>query len=267
MHIIVLIKQVPELKNVKLDKETGTVIRDGVETVVNPLDLYAVETALALKEEFGCKITALSMGPLKAEKALREVISMGVNYGILLSDRKFAGSDTWATSYILGKAIQKIEDFDLILAGERAIDGDTSQVGPEVAAYLDIPVATYINNIKSLSLKNRHCKISRVTENGLETLKISMPALFTVVKEISVPRLPTYRGKKYAKGIDIPIWGMTDLDINENFIGLKGSPTRVFKTYKSVVSRKCRKFFANNETKLEEAGEEFIKLLKSNNVI
>ncbi|MCP4180405.1 MAG: electron transfer flavoprotein subunit beta/FixA family protein [bacterium] len=267
MHIIVLIKQVPELKNVKLDKETGTVIREGVESVVNPLDLYAVEVALSLKEKFDSRITALSMGPLKADKAIREVISMGVDNGVLLSDKKFAGSDTWATSYIIGKAIEKLGNFDLILAGERAIDGDTSQVGPEVAAYLDIPTATYVNKIETFSLQDKQCKITRATESGIEMLKISLPVLFTVVKEISIPRLPTYKGKKYAKQIDIPIWGINDLDLNENFIGLKGSPTRVFKTYKSVVSRKCKKISANNEMNLEKAGEELVKFLKSTNAI
>jgi electron transfer flavoprotein beta subunit len=267
MHIIVLIKQVPELKNVKLDKETGTVIREGVESVVNPLDLYAVEVALSLKEEFNCKITALSMGPLKADKAVREVISMGVDNGILLSDRKFAGSDTWATSYIIGKAIEKLGNFDLILAGERAIDGDTSQVGPEVASYLDIPTATYVNKIKNFSKQDKQCKITRATEHGIEMLKMNLPSLFTVVKEISIPPLPTYKGKKHAKKIDIPVWNSNDLDLNENFIGLKGSPTRVFKTYKSIVSRNCKKIFANNEINIEKAGEEFIKFLKSTNVI
>ena len=254
MHIIVLIKQVPELKNVKLDKETGTVIREGVESVVNPLDLYAVEAALAMKEQNNCRITAVSMGPLKADRAIREVISMGVDDGILLTDKKFAGSDTWATSYIIGNAINKLGRFDLILAGERAIDGDTSQVGPEVAAFLDIPAATYVNNIEKFSQHGKHCKITRATESGIETLNVTLPALLTVVKEISIPRLPTYRGKKYAKKIDIPVWSIKDLNLNENLIGLKGSPTRVFKTYKSVVSRNCRKLFANNESNIEEIG-------------
>ena len=144
MQIVVPIKQVPETSNVKMDPKTGTMIRDGVETVVNPLDLFAIETALRLKEAHGGTVTALSMGPKGAEKALREAIAMGCDGGVLVSDRAFAGSDSWSTSYTLAQAIRQMGPFDLIVAGERATDGDTGQVGPGIAAWLDVPLATYV---------------------------------------------------------------------------------------------------------------------------
>lgn len=147
MRIIVAIKQVPETSNVRMDPETGTMIRSGVETVVNPLDLYAIEAAIQLRDRHGGSVTALSMGPPAAIKALKEAIAMGCDDAVLVSDRRFGGADTWATSYTLSRAIRKIGDFDLIVAGERATDGDTAQVGPGIAAWLDIPVATYVSSI------------------------------------------------------------------------------------------------------------------------
>ena len=151
MDIIVPIKQVPETGNVQMDPETGTMIRAGVETVVNPLDLHAIETAIRLKEAHGGTVTVISMGPPPAEKAIREAMSMGCDAGILISDRKFSGSDTWATSYTLAAAIRKIGRFDLVVAGERATDGDTAQVGPGIASWLDIPLATYVARIDAVS--------------------------------------------------------------------------------------------------------------------
>ncbi|HPB07996.1 MAG TPA: electron transfer flavoprotein subunit beta/FixA family protein, partial [Rectinema sp.] len=146
MHIIVLIKQVPETDKVKMDPETGTMVRSGLESIINPLDLYAIEEALMLKEHFGAHITVISMGPLDAERALRESLAMGCDKAILLTDKAFAGSDTWATSRVLAETIKHIGTFDLILAGERATDGDTGQVGPAVASWLGIPALTYVSS-------------------------------------------------------------------------------------------------------------------------
>ena len=227
MNIVVPIKQVPETGNVKMDEETGTMIRDGVEVIVNPLDLYAIECALQLKEKFDSTVKVLSMGPPKAEKAIREALSMGCDDGILLTDRKFAGADTWSTSYVLSEAIKTMKPYDIIIAGIRATDGDTGQVGPEIAAMLDLPLATFVSKI--VDIDKDSIEVERLIEGGYETVKLPFPCLITVVKEISDPRLPTLRGKQSARSKDIPIKGKDDLDVNEAYLGLKGSPTRVVK--------------------------------------
>ena len=154
MNIIVSIKQVPETNAVKMDEITGTMIRDDVEAIINPLDLYAIEIAIELREHHGGEITAISMGPSKAESALREAIAMGCDRGILISDKAFSGSDTWSTSYVLSKSIKQIKNFDLILCGERATDGDTGQVGPGIASFLNLPIVTYVSKIKQVTNQN-----------------------------------------------------------------------------------------------------------------
>jgi len=192
MRIIVPIKQVPETSNVKMDEETGTMIREGVESIINPLDLYAIETAIRLKEQFYGEVSVISMGPGKAIEAIKEAIAMGCDNGVLLSDRKFAGSDTWATSYVLSQSIKKIGNFDLILCGERATDGDTAQVGPGIASFLDLPLSTFTSEI--IRLEKDSIRIKRLVEGGYELLKMKLPVILTVVKEISDPRLPTLKG-------------------------------------------------------------------------
>ncbi|GAG50132.1 unnamed protein product, partial [marine sediment metagenome] len=209
------------------DPATGTMVREGVESIINPLDLYAIETGIQIKEKIGGKITVISMGPSMAEEALREAIAMGCDEGILLSNKNFAGSDTWATSYTISQAIKKLGKYDLILCGERATDGDTGQVGPAISAWLDNPVSTYISKI--IELRENSMIIERLIENGYETLEIGTPCLLTVVKEIAYPSLPTLRGKLRAKKIEIPIWGPDDIDADPKSLGLKGSPTRVVK--------------------------------------
>jgi electron transfer flavoprotein beta subunit len=260
MHIIVPIKQVPETQNVKMDPETGTVIRDGVDSIVNPLDLYAVELAIRLAGEHKGRVTAISMGPPKAAEALREVIAMGVDDAVLISDRKFGGSDTWATSYILAAAIQKLDDFSLIICGERATDGDTGQVGPGLAAFLDLPVLTYVSNFDELSPDS--CKVKRLLEEGYEQLSSTLPAVLTVVKEVSDPRLPTLRGKIKARQYDLPIWGSEYLPIDLEKVGLKGSPTRVVNIARPQVARTCTVFNANSGQSIINAADEFYRLLQ-----
>ncbi len=235
MKLIVPIKQVPETGNVKMDEETGTMIRDGVESIVNPLDLYAIECALQLKERFGGDITVISMGPPKAEKAIREALSMGCDDGVLLSDKAFAGSDTWATSYVLAEAVKDIGDYDLIVAGVRATDGDTGQVGPEMASMLDLPLATFVSKI--VEAEKGAMTVERLIEGGYETVRFPLPALITVVNEISYPRLPTLRGKQAARKKDVPMKRKDDLTFDEGRLGLKGSPTRVVKIDKPRVTR------------------------------
>jgi electron transfer flavoprotein beta subunit len=235
MHIIIPIKQVPETSKVKMDPETGTMIREGVESIINPLDLYAIETGIQLAESRGGRTTVLSMGPAKAEEALREAVAMGCDGGVLLSNRAFAGSDTWATSCALSKAISRIGPYDLILCGERATDGDTGQVGPGIAAWLDIPVATYVSGI--IEWRGSSAVVKRLVEDGYETLEIETPCLLTVVKEIAYPRMPTLRGKQRARKVAIPVWGPDEIGAAPDSIGLKGSPTRVVKIESPRVAR------------------------------
>lgn len=265
MKIIISIKQVPETSNVKMDEETGTMIREGVESIVNPLDLYAIEVGIQLKEEHGGKVTVITMGPPNAEKALREAISMGCDDGILITGKEFKGSDTWATSFVLSQAIKKIGGYDLVLAGERATDGDTGQVGPGIGSFLDIPLATYVSNITEITDKS--ITVERLVEDGYETLKMPLPALLTVVKEISYPRLPTLRGKQKAKKTEIPVWSAEDMELDKSKLGLKGSPTRVVKISHPRIARGGTIVKATDEEKLEEAVEQLIKFLQKKELI
>lgn len=265
MRIIVPIKQVPETKAVKMDEKTGTVIRDGVESIINPLDLYAIELAIQIKEKVGGETVAVTMGPPKAVEALKEAISMGVDSGYMLSDRVFGGSDTWATSYVLSEAIKKIGNFDLIICGERATDGDTGQVGPGIASFLDIPVLSYVNKLDDIS--NERCTVHRLIEEGEDVSACGYPLLLTVVKEVSDPRLPTLRGKKFAKQLDIPMWSNEDLELDLSLLGLKGSPTRVAKIFRPKVTRECEKIRATDEATIKIATNKFIEFMQERKLI
>ncbi|MCR4441689.1 MAG: electron transfer flavoprotein subunit beta/FixA family protein [Peptococcaceae bacterium] len=230
MKIIVCIKQVPNTNEVKIDPKTGTLIREGVPSIINPDDRNALEAALVLKEENDAEVIVLSMGPPQAEFAIREALALGADRGILLSDSAFAGSDTWATSYILAAAIRKIGQFDLVLCGRQAIDGDTAQVGPEIAEFLDIPQVTYVKKITMM--EHRKVVIERMLEDGYEVVETSCPLLLTTVKELNEPRYPTVGGiiDAFDKQ-EITLWTATDIGVDPKKIGLKGSPTRVLKTF------------------------------------
>ena len=242
-----------------MDPETGTVIRTGVETVVNPLDLYAIETALRIKEKYGGIVTALSMGPPAAMRVLREAAAMGCDRCVLLSDRKFGGADTWATSYTLSRAAEKLGPFDIIVTGERATDGDTAQVGPALAAWLDIPVLSYVSKIEAIKENRIHAE--RLVEEGYEMLDAPLPCLLTVVKEIAVPRLPTLKGKLQSMEMDIPVFSADDLDVNPDYLGLKGSPTRVVKIDTPVISRGGKMIKVQDEESLKMAVDSLMQLL------
>lgn len=262
MKVIVCIKQVPDPEHAKMDEKSGTVVREGVELMVNPFDLYAVEEGLRLKEKIGGEVVAISMGPPQAEEALKEVIGMGVDEGILLTSRDFAGADTWATSYTLAKACEKIGDFDLIICGKQAIDGDTAQVGPGVAAKLGIPQITFVRKIDEIS-KDR-IKAERLVEGGYEVISSPLPLLITVVKEINQPRLPTLKGRLRAKKVTIEKWGPEDIGAEKDKIGLNGSPTVVDEIFTPDLS-KDGKIFQSNQ--LEEAAAEIIKKQKEMGLI
>ena len=265
MKIIVPIKQVPETSAVKMDPETGTMIREGVEAIINPLDLYGIELAIQLREQFGGEVTAVSMGPPKAAKALREAVAMGCDGGVLLSDRAFAGADTWATGYVLARAIARLGDFDLVICGERATDGDTGQVGPGIASFLDLPVASYVGKVDGV--EDGRIRVHRLVEDGYEVLKLDLPAVLTVVKEVSDPRLPTLRGKQKAKKTDVPVWTAETVEAEQGCTGLDGSPTRVVKIHRPKVARQCRKVVATDEETTNEAVDGLIELLESKDLI
>ncbi|MGE4358114.1 MAG: electron transfer flavoprotein subunit beta, partial [Candidatus Omnitrophota bacterium] len=231
MNIIVCIKQVPDTTEVKIDPQTNTLIREGVASIINPFDMYAIEEGIRLKEKYGGKVTVISMGPPQAEEALREAISLGCDEAILITDRAFAGSDTWATSYTLAKAIEKIGDFDLIICGKQAIDGDTAQVGPGISAHLDIPQVTYVKKIEEIKIGEPQSditggtsnqiimRVERMVEEGYEVIEVPLPCLITVVKEINEPRLPSLKGKLRAKSAEIKKWGILDLGLDKKEVG------------------------------------------------
>jgi electron transfer flavoprotein beta subunit len=239
MNIIVCIKQVPETTEVRINPETNTLIREGVKSIINPFDMYAIEEGIRLKDKFGGKVTVLTMGPPQADAALREAISLGCDQGILICDRAFAGSDTWATSYTLAGAIKKIGEFDLIICGKQASDGDTAQVGPGISTHLDIPQVTYVKKIEEVSAeggsacggKFKMMRVERMMEEGFEVIETPLPALLTVVKEINEPRLPSLKGMMRARQAQITVWTQKELNLEPQKIGLCGSPTQVVKIF------------------------------------
>jgi len=232
MHAIVCIKQVPDTTEVKVNPETGTLIRQGVPSIINPFDTYAIEEALLWREKFGGRVTVVSMGPPQAEDALREAIAMGADEAILLSDRAFAGADTLATAYTLAAAIRQIGDYDLVICGRQAIDGDTSQVGPGIANRLGIPQLTYVSKIRQIDFETRTITVERLLEEGCEVVASTLPAVITVNKDINQPRYPDFKGVIRSRGAEIPVWDAGVLEGSDpSQCGLEGSPTRVVRVF------------------------------------
>ncbi len=227
LNIIVPIKEVPDIEKVNFDREEGRIDRSSATTEPNPFDLNALEEAVKLKEEVGGNITVISMGPPQAEETLKDAIARGADDAILLTDKGFAGSDTWSTSYTIAIAIQKIGDYDFIACGEKTVDGDTGQVGPEIAEILDIPHVAYVNE----TLERGEESIVVESEVWGRTYKkeLKFPGLITVTKDVNEPRLPSVNDKLEAKKAEVEKWGVDDLlDIgDETQFGIKGSPTGV----------------------------------------
>lgn len=281
LNIVIPIKQVPETSNVKMDPETGTMIREGVESVVNPLDLYAIQVGVDLRERFGGAVSVVSMGPQNATKAIREAVAMGCDEGVLLSDSAFRGSDTWATSYTIAQAIKNIGTFDVILCGERATDGDTGQVGPGIAAWLDLPVLSYVSRITDIRPETAGVpgegdqsrvgvgtiEVERLIEEGYQRVRAPLPAVLTVVKEIVRPSLPTLRGKKRARRLEVPVWGSDDLAVEDAYLGLKGSPTRVVKIRTPKVARDGEVVKAREDHQIDQAVEGLMRFLREREII
>lgn len=234
MEILVCVKQVPDTAEVKIDPEKHTVIRAGVPNIFNPFDQNALEAALQLKDSQGARVTLLSMGPPQAEDVLREGLAMGADDAYLLTDRKVGGSDTLATGYCLAQAVRKvaelqgIKQFDVVLCGKQAIDGDTAQVGPQIATELGIPQITYAAEI---NVDGTTVRVKQQNEEGYIVTEAQFPVLITAVKELNEPRFPTIRGTMKAKKREIPHLSADDIKVDETKIGLKGSPTMVRKIF------------------------------------
>ncbi|MCE5201288.1 MAG: electron transfer flavoprotein subunit beta/FixA family protein [Synergistaceae bacterium] len=243
MRIAVLVKQVPDSDEIKMDPVNGTMIREGEGNIVNPLDLNALEAALVLRREYGGSVNVLSMGPAQTDIALRETLALGADSAYLISDKLFAGADTWATSLVLAKTLKKLGLFDLVLAGEKATDGETGQVGPEVAAMLNIPCATYASSIK---VSGENIIVRRTVEEGYEVQKLKLPCLITVLNDMNEPGMPTLSGKKRARRADIEKFGAADLGVSKEEVGLAGSPTRVVKISHPKISRQTE-FYSGRE--------------------
>ena len=244
MKIVVCIKRVPATTNVKLDPVTNQLKREGVKSVINPFDLYALELGVEFYEKYGGEIIALSMGVKNAEASLREALACGATNAILLTDFQFGGSDTWATSYILASAIKKIGNVDLIICGKQAIDGDTAQVGPGIAAHLNLQQAINVSYTKRV-IKNK-IEVIRQCESGYDIAEISLPAVLSVIKGINRPRIPTLKNVLKSLNIPIEIWGKDDLDLDLTKIGLKGSPTKVVKSSPPDIDKKDTIVFNQN---------------------
>lgn len=231
MKIVACVKQVPDTTEVKLDPKTNTLIRTGIPSIINPDDKAGIEMALQLKEANpGSTVTVISMGPPQAEDALREALAMGCDDAILLSDRAFGGADTWATSSTIAGALRNLE-FDIIVAGRQAIDGDTAQVGPQIAEHLGLPQISYCEEIKAVDEKTFHVK--RQFEDRYHMLEIKAPCMVTALSEAVTPRYMTIGGIYEAYEKEIKVWGLKDIEANIDVanIGLKGSPTNVKKSF------------------------------------
>jgi len=262
MKTIVLIKQVPEIGEAKIDSITGTLNRKGIPFTMNPIDLNAIELALQIKESNGGTVRVVTMGPEFAEKALREALALGCDEAFLLTGNEFAASDTYATSYALSQCIAWLKPWDVIICGEKAIDGDTGQVGPGIASFLNIPIISYALHCQMVN--QFHFIIERTIETGVQKIEIAPPFLITVTKGINIPRFPTLKGKLSARKAEIQKMNAQSLNISTDSIGYHGSPTRVIKVENFKIERKG-KILKDIEVSL--MADEFIQFLSERGAI
>ena len=260
MNIIVCIKQVPDTTEIKIDPVKGTLIREGVPSIMNPDDKGGLELALRLKDQFGAKVTVISMGPPQADVIMREAFAMGADRAILLSDRKFAGSDTLATSYAIAGLCRSL-DYDLIIAGRQAIDGDTAQVGPELAEHLGLPQITYVADIKLMD--NGHLQVRKENEDSVQVLEVEGKCLLTVLASAVKPRYMSVSGIVEAYDKEVEVWSADKIDVDENLLGLKGSPTKVFQSFPKALKAPGEV----HEVSEEEAVELIVNKLKEKHII
>lgn len=260
MKIMVCIKQVPGTSKVEVDEKTGVLKRDGVDSKMNPYDLYALETALRIKEKKGGDIKVISMGPPQAKAVIKEAYSMGADEGTLVSDRKFAGADVLATSYTLSQGVKKCGDFDIILCGKQTTDGDTAQVGPEMAEYLGIPHVANVRRI--LDVNDDFIKVEMDMPNTIEVLEVKYPCLLTVDKDIFQPRLPSYKKKVETNEREINVISLSDFeDKDEKKYGLNGSPTQVERIFPPSNNDK-HEIWTGDSSELSEKMEDKLRELK-----
>ena len=260
MNIVVCIKQVPDTTEIKIDPVKGTLIRDGVPSIMNPDDKGGLELALRMKDNYGANVTVITMGPPQAELILREALAMGADRAILLTDRKFAGADTLATSYALAGAM-KTMDYDLIIAGRQAIDGDTAQVGPEMAEHLDIPQVSYVINAERL--ENGNLLVKKENEESIQTFEVEGKCLLTVLASAFDARYMTVAGIVDAYDKEVEIWSADKIEVDETKLGLKGSPTKVFQSFPKAMKAPGEV----HEVSEEESVELIVNKLKEKHII
>ena len=253
MNVVVCIKQVPETPTIEIDAETGSLSTAEGKAIVNPFDMYALEEGIKTKERYGGKTTVISMGPSKAEEALREALALGVDEAILLSDPAFEGSDTLATSYVLAKAIDKLEQPELIICGRQTTDGDTGQVAPQLAEWLGTPFLSSVSKIETV--EDGRMTVQRMVDTGHQVVETQLPTVISVVKEINVPRLPSLRGLMQSKKAQIPTWTAADLAVDVGKVGLAGSPTQVARVFFPERVREGRVLEGSLESQVDQLVE------------
>ncbi len=260
MNIVVCLKQVPDTNEVKIDPKTGTLIREGVPSIINPDDKNALEEALRLKDQHGAHVTIISMGPPQAEKALREALAMGADEAILISDRAFGGSDTLATSNALAATLRKV-DYDIIFAGRQAIDGDTAQVGPEIAEHLNLAQITYVEKVEII---DGGLKVRRAWEDGYEDIAVKTPVLLTAIKELNEPRYMNIKNIfDMYQNKEVKVWNADYIEADKTLLGLKGSPTKV----KKSMTKEAKGQGELVQLPAKEAAEYVVSKLKQNHFI
>jgi len=251
MHVIVCVKQVPDTTNVRINPETNTLMREGVESIMNPYDAFALELALALRDRHGARVSVISMGPPQAEVVLREALARGADDCVLLTDRAFAGADTLATSYAIAQAIKKINPRpDIVFFGKQAIDGDTAQVGPGVSEFLNFPLVTYV---QALEVNGNTFKVGTHMDDGTDVLEGKLPVVMTVDKEAPAPRFASLAGWMRARSASIPRWGAADVGAEKKLCGLDGSPTKVVKIFAPPVKSGGRRLDAREGANAADA--------------
>ena len=257
---MICIKQVPSSTEIKIDPATNTLMREGAENIINPFDIYAIEEGVRIKERLAdtpdmeIETVVVTMGPPQSEKILREAISLGADRAVLLSDRAFAGSDTLATSRVLSAAAKKIGDIKIIICGKQTMDGDTGQVGPEVAQLLSIPFVGYISEIQSVA-KDK-ILLKQLKEKRYDIIETQLPVVISVLKEINKPRIPGLKNMMKAKSASIETWGVDDLKVNPSQVGLDGSATRVVKIFKHEIKNDARIVENDLKTQIDEIYKE-----------
>ncbi|NIT36653.1 MAG: electron transfer flavoprotein subunit beta [candidate division Zixibacteria bacterium] len=232
MHAVVCIKQVPDTQELQVDFDAGVIKRASVPLIVNPFDEFAIEEAVRLKEKHGGAVTALTMGPLSADEALRTALAMGCDAAVHLLDEAFEGSDTWATATVLAKALEKMGEYDVLFFGKATFDGDTGQVAPRVAALLQLPMLNFAAKIAEIDFDGKKVTVERLLETGREVVRANLPAVISVVKEINEPRYPSLLGIRRAKKVDVPTWDAAALALEKDSVGSKGSFAKLERIYR-----------------------------------